>query len=252
MDLGSALRVLLRRWLIVLIGIVLTLGACGYLYRTAEPQYQASGSMLMLLPNNARGPENVGSPFLYLPNGLNVLARLVTGATSSREFRQEMGAQGLNSSFQVGVDNQTPIITMTVQGPDPENVIRTRDWLIDALNDELLRVQQEEGTPPLQTAHTRVYGNEDVPMQLGGDWTRSVLAALAAGGLATLIAAFGIDRLLALRKDRRARRKLAAGTDPVEEPTTPRADAVEAAKPDASPTQTGAEAVPAGSSSESS
>src|SRR5690606_17825786 len=152
MDLGSALRVLLRRWLIILIGIVLTLGAGAYLYKTAEPQYQASGSMLMLLPNNARGPENVGSPFLYLPNGLSVLARLVTGASSSREFRQEMAAQGLNSTFQVGVDTQTPIMTITVEGPDPDNVIRTRDWLIGALNDELLRVQQEEGTPPLQTA----------------------------------------------------------------------------------------------------
>lgn len=251
MDLGSALRVLLRRWLIVLIGIVLTLGACGYLYKTAEPQYQASGSMLMLLPNNARGPENVGSPFLYLPNGLNVLARLVTGATSSREFRHEMATQGLDSSFQVGVDNQTPIITMTVQGPDPENVIRTRDWLIGALNDELLRVQQEEGTPPLQTAHTRVYGNEDVPLQLGGDWTRSVLAALAAGGLATLIAAFGIDRLLALRKDRRAKRKPKAPTDATDEPSRDLSDTADDAEPAVKATHAETEAVPAGSVGES-
>lgn len=247
MDLGSALRVLLRRWLIVLIGIVLTLGAGAYLYKTAEPQYQASGSMLMLLPNNARGPENVGSPFLYLPNGLSVLARLVTGASSSREFRQEMAAQELTSTFQVGVDTQTPIITITVEGPDPDNVIRTRDWLIGALNDELLRVQQEEGTPPLQTAHTRVYGNEDVPLQLGGDWTRSVLAALAAGGLLTLIAAFGIDRLLAIRKERLARKRAAAGSAAAaEERTTDEGPAP------ATDSEGSSVAVPAGSSSESS
>lgn len=235
MDLGSALRVLLRRWLVVLIGIVLTLGACGYLYRTAEPQYQASGSMLLLLPNNARGSDSVGSPFLYLPNGLNVIARLVTGATSTREFRQEMAAQELNSPFQVGVDNQTPIITMTVEGTDPDNVIRTRDWLIQALNAELLRVQQEEGAPPQQTAHTRVYGNEDIPLQLGGDWTRSVLAALAAGGLVTLIAAFGLDRLLAIRKARKARRA---------ERDTPDADSTAAAAEEASPTDRDSDPAP--------
>lgn len=205
MDLGSALRVLLRQWLVVLLGLGLTLGACAYLYQTAEPRYQATGRMLLLLPANARGDDAVGSPFLYLPNGLNVLARIVSGAPQSRESRQEMAARGLTSDFQIGVDPTTPIITVSTEGPDPENVIATRDWLIDRLNAELLLVQQEENAPIAQTAHTRVYAAEEVPQALGGDWTRSVLAAVAAGGLITLVAAFAVDRLRAIIKLRRRR-----------------------------------------------
>ncbi|MCC2594613.1 hypothetical protein LKO27_14505 [Tessaracoccus sp. OS52] len=213
MDVGSALRVLLRQWLVVLIGVALTVGACAYLYKTAEPRYQATGRMLLLLPADARGPDAIGSPFLYLPNGLNVLARIVSGASTGRQFRQEMAAQGLSPSFEVGVDPETPIIIISVEDTEPDNVVRTRDWLITAMNDELLKVQQEEGAPPAQTAHTRVYAAEDVPSQLGGDWTRSVLAALAAGGIVTLVAAFAIDRLRALRRERRQRKLAEASAD---------------------------------------
>lgn len=206
MDIGSALRVLLRRWLVVLLGALLTLGACAYLYKTAEPRYQATARMILLLPPDARSDEE-GSPFLYLPNGLNVLARVVSSAPRSREALQAMAEAGLTSQFEVGVDPSTPIFSISVEGSDPVNVLETRDWLIDFINQHLLQVQKEEGTPSRQTAHTRLYEAEDVPHRLGGDWMRSVLAALAAGGIVTLLAAFGIDGLLAALARRRAERR---------------------------------------------
>lgn len=220
MDIGSAIRLLLRRWLIVLIGALLTLGVCAYLYRTAEPRYQAAGRMLLLLPSNARG-EEIGSPFLYLPNGLNVLARVVSSAPDSREVQRAMAEAGLHSQFEVGVDPTTPILSVTVEGTDPDNVIATRDWLVEFLNQHLLQVQEEEGTPARQTAHTRLYEAEDIPHRLGGDWTRSVMAALAAGGIATLLAAFGTDRLLALRASRLAARRSVDDTVLPDDPVPP-------------------------------
>lgn len=218
MDLGSALKVLLRRWVIVLLGIILTGGAAYYLYTTAPPTYQATGRMLLLLPADARGTEQPGSPFLYLPNGLNVLAQIVSVAPDSREFRRGLAEEGLTSSYDVGVDPASPTLTVSVTGADPDDVIETRDALIDGLKDELLQVQEEEDTPKRQTAHTRVYAVEETPTQLGGDRTRSILAAGAAGGLLTLVAAFGIDRLLAIRKGRAGRRAADVDPDPLQDP----------------------------------
>jgi capsular polysaccharide biosynthesis protein len=206
MTLGSALQVLLRRWLVILLGLIITLGAAGYLYLRTPPSYQATARMLLLLPADSRGPEAVGSPFLYLPNGLNVLARIVSLAPTSREFRTEMAAQGLTSQFEVGVDTASPTLTVSVEGTDPDNVIATRDGLITGLQRELLVIQQEENAPREQTAHTRVYAAESEPEQISGNRMRGVLTVAGAGGLITLLAAFAIDQLIALRRARKANR----------------------------------------------
>lgn len=206
MTLGSALKVLQRRWLVILLGLLLTLGAAGYLYVNTPPRYQATARMLLLLPADSRGEEAIGSPFLYLPNGLNVLARIVSVSPTSREFKSRMVAQGLVSQYEVGVDTASPTLTVSVEGDDPANVIATRDGVITAVQDALLQIQQEENAPRQQTAHTRVYAAETVPDRISGDAMRGVIAVLAAGGLLTLLAAFVVDRLAHLRRARRDRR----------------------------------------------
>jgi hypothetical protein len=203
MEFGSALRVLLRQWIVVLVGVMLTLGAAAYLYNSTAPTYRATARLLLLLPSDARGAEEVGSPFLYLPNGLNVLARVVAAAPATQAFRSALLSQDLTSPYEVGVDPSTPVITVGVEGPNPDNVIATRDGLVQAVEQELLTVQTEEGVPPQQTARLRVFAAEETPTRLSGDRTRSVLAVVAAGGLLTLIAAFGIDALTAARRSRR-------------------------------------------------
>jgi capsular polysaccharide biosynthesis protein len=205
MALGNALRVLLRRWLVVLIGALLTLGAAGYLYLSAPPSYTAGARMLLLLPPDSRGADAVGSPFLFLPDGLNVIAELVSVSATTREFRAEMAAAGLNSAFEVDVDPQNPILAVEVVGPDPDNVLASRDWLVQALEAQLLSIQEAEGAPTTQIAHARVFAAEDVPAVVSGSRVREVLTAVAVGGVITLLAAFGIDRLVLTRRARRAR-----------------------------------------------
>ncbi len=219
MDLESAIKVLLRRWLVVLIGLVLTVGVGAYLYINSPPSYQSTARMLLLLPSDARGADADGSPFLFIPSGLNVLARLVAVVPQSREFRADMIEKGFPSAYEVGVDPTTPIITVSVEGPDPVNVRETRDQLTAAIASELLRVQEDEGAPEKQTAHARVYAAESEPEQLSGSGLRGVLALTAVGALITLLAAFTVDRLSHLRRQRRIARASAA--EPGDHQTAP-------------------------------
>jgi hypothetical protein len=220
MDLGSAVRVLLRRWWVLAIGLVLTLGAAGYLYTQAPPRYQATARMLLLLPAEARVVNSADSPFLYLPDGLQVLAGMVATAPKSRAFHSTMTAAGLTSQYEVGIDTASPIITISVEGSDAQNVIATRDRVIRGVQDELLTVQQQEKTPQRQLAHARVYAIEATPDLVQGDRTRVILMVLGIGGLVTLLAAFLIDRAIQLHQERslRQKRRLESATDVAGEP----------------------------------
>lgn len=215
MDLVSAIKVLLRRWVVLLIGIVLTLGVSAYLYTTTPPSYTVGAKMLLLLPNNARGSEAVGSPFLYLPSGLDVIAGLVAGAPATRAFQQAKAAEGLDAGVSVGVDTRSPMLVIAVTGEDPDDVLATRDWVVTTLQEELRQIQVEEGAPPSQVAHGRVFGAENVPRVDDNHWMKPVLVVVAVGGVVTLIAAFSIDYLLRSRSRRRAMR--AWGQSPSEE-----------------------------------
>lgn len=206
MDVGSTLRVLLRRWLVLLLGTALTLGLAAYVYTESPARYQATARMLLLLPANARG-EVVGSPFLHLPDGLNVLADLVSLTPRTNTFRTEMVEQGFTSQYEIGVDDDAPILVISVEGGDPADVIATRDQLVLSIEEELARVQEEEDAPSQQVATARVYAAEPVPGQMGGDRMRAVLAVLAAGGLLTLVVTFLVDRLVQIVRARRVARQ---------------------------------------------
>ena len=213
MNLGSAVGVLLRQYWVLFVGLVLTLGVTAYLNTQTPPRYQATARMILLLPADSRGPEGAGSPFLYLPNGLQVLAGIVVTGPRSREFQDELVAAGLTSQHELGVEVGSPIITVSVEGRDPQNVIATRDRILEEVEDELLTVQREEKTPPRQTAHARVYATEATADLMQGNRTRGMLTALGVGGLLTLLAAFGIDRGLQLLAERRRRRAAAGSGD---------------------------------------
>lgn len=204
MDVGSTLRVLVRRWLVLLLGMLLTFGAAAVVYFQAPQRYQATARVLLLLPSNARG-EVVGSPFIHLPSELNVLANLVSRTAQTSTFRSDLAQQGHSSQYEIGLNDDGPVLTISVEGQDRDDVISTRGQLIVALQDELHRVQMEEDAPPQQVATTRVFAADPVPEQLGGDKLRAVLAVLAAGGLLTLITVFLTDRLLLIRQLHRDR-----------------------------------------------
>lgn len=208
MDLGSLVGVLLRRWVVVLLGLVMTVGLSLFLYTSIPPSHQATARILLLLPANAQSSgevEQIGSPFLYLPPGLTVLARVVVSAPASREFLAEMEAKGLTSAFEVGVDFTEPIISVSVEGQSPDRVLATRDAVLDAIEAELLRVQTEVQTPTQQFAQAKIFATEDTPELLSGSRTRGSLSAVVAGGLVTLLVTLAVDRRIQLLKGRRTK-----------------------------------------------
>ena len=232
MELGSSLKLLLRQWIVVVLGGLLTAGAAAYLYTSTPPTYRATAQLLLLLPSNPGDPEERTSAFLYLPNELNILARVVASVPASRDFSADLAASGLTSTYEVGVDPSSPVITVGVEGGDPGNVLATRDGLVEAVGDELARVQREERVPTDQTARIRVFAAETTPVELGGSGLRGVIAVLAAGGLLTLLTAFATDWLAEVRR----RRRVTTSTTRTPSPLEPAPAAAPTPVPAAAPT----------------
>lgn len=194
MDLADGLRVLLRRWVIVVLGLLATAGVAAMAHTQSPQSYQTNAQLLLLLPSSAQGSELPNSPFLYLPNGLNVLASHVAVAPNTQQFRSSLIEDGFDESYQVGVDPGVPIITLSVIGLRPEGVIATRDALIERIGMELDRVQDEEGVPDRQRAHLRTAGLNESAEAMGGDKLQRSLGVVVLGGMVTLLVAFSVDR----------------------------------------------------------
>jgi hypothetical protein len=194
MNLADGMKVLLRRWMIVGIGMLITAGLAVLVYERAPQAYQTNAQLLLLLPAGAQGAELPNSPFLYLPTGLNVLASHVAVAPNTQQFRESMVEDGFVETYEVGVNPGVPIINLSVTGTRPDGVIATRDAVIERLGAELERVQDEETVPDRQRAHIRTAGLNERAHAMGGDKLQRALGALALGGLLTLLVAFAVDR----------------------------------------------------------
>lgn len=203
MDLGEALRALLRRWLILLCGLALTGGVAAWVYTRTPVTYQSSAQALLLLPPNANSPEYDSNPFLYLPNGLNVLARVVAVTPTTPQFRREMREAGFTSQYELSVETGGSMVTFSSEGLDPENVVATRDELMRRFELEIGHVQDDEGAPSRQRAHMRPLAKSDQATPLTGDRLRSIAVAGGTGVVLTLILALSLDRWLLRRAQRK-------------------------------------------------
>lgn len=205
MDLAQGVRVLLRRWFIVLLGLGLTLGAAYSVYEQSPTSYATNSRMILLLPPGAQGAELPNSPFIYLPAGLNILAQLLRTEASTHRFQEGLVEDGYTATFAVGVDSRDPILTVSVEGGDPDMVLETRDEVIERIVAELDLIQDEEQVPDRQRAHIRTSGVDDVAQEMGGSRLQAAAGTIAAGGLVTLLLTFLIDRWAVNRAARRGR-----------------------------------------------
>lgn len=93
MYLVDALNVLIRRWYVVLAGVLVLAGGAAAVVTYVPTEHQSSGQMVLLLPPSASGTEKPVNPYLNLQAGLTTAASLVSGAASTKDVEKEMKNQ---------------------------------------------------------------------------------------------------------------------------------------------------------------
>lgn len=200
MYLVDALSVLLRRWYIVLAGVLVLGGGVAAVVTYVPTTWQSSGQMLLLLPPQGSGTDEPVNPYLNLQAGLTTAASLVTGAVTAKDIEKEMEDAGFESEYAVAVVPGTgPLISVTTKDSDPDMATATREAVMAWIDSELLRIQEEVNVPKTQYMSATRSSVSRTAEALPGSKLRALAALFAVVALLTLVLTFGLDRLLLRR-----------------------------------------------------
>jgi hypothetical protein len=212
MNIAETLRGLLRRWYVVIPGLLLAAVAAGYCWLNVPPTYQRSASQL-LLPAEATLPEVeikddegeietlAPNPFLYL-GGLNTAADVLVSAVRGAPAVAEAALQHEGAEIEVGRDPMSsgPMLLITVTAPSDAAAAELIDTMLiqtEAVLEQLQTAQRVPETSRVLIAPIAV----DTESVLGTK-ERMLTAAGAGAGLAllTLVLGAAVDGLVRRRR----------------------------------------------------
>lgn len=220
MGLSQILLVLGRRWYIVALGLLLTLGlAYGALVIT-PPVYEARGTIL-LMPSKDQLSTGGRNPFLQL-GALDGPAGIVIARLSGDEAHNLVEAQAPDAEFGVEPDPNMrgPGIQATVSDTTPAKTLQTLDLVLTMVTDTLAQVQAEQGVPKSAIVGSMRLVVDTEAERVTTATVRSVVAALAVGLLVTAALAFAVDALVQRRRRSSSRQRTGA-TKPAGRPAEP-------------------------------
>lgn len=201
MYFSEASRLLLRRWLIVVVGLALTIGAAFAVVSVIDTRYQASGQVLLLPPSKQVATGDPVNPYLNLPSALTFTASLVASAMTNPDAARALVLDGFVGEFSVSVlPGSGPLIVISVEDTDPSAAIKTRDELVTQITSEVEEIQIREDVPTDQMIVARPFSTSSQAEVLAGARIRALAVVSAVGVVVTVLAAFAYDRAAASRR----------------------------------------------------
>lgn len=206
-------RILLRRWYLVMVGLLMT-GGLAFAASIAQPvTYEATATMLILPPTDP-----TGNPYLAL-SGYGPFADVFARAMMDTSSVADLRAKGVTDQFAVTRDVTTsaPIVQVSVTGKDADAAVKQAGIVAAALPTELVALQQSESVPvpAMFTSKFITIGGD--PTAIRKSQIRAVIAATAVGLILTVWATVWIDTRLRRRSSATGQHALTSGpkdTDP--------------------------------------
>lgn len=203
MQLNETLQSLLRRWYLVLLGLLLTAGMSWYAYSYIQPTYEAQGSILLMPAKKIVGHD--GNPYLYL-NGMTEVVDVLVRRSSSSESVDPVVKQFAGSEISTTADRTTssPVVIVDISAP-------TADTALDALKAALITVtrnldsmQNELKVPPQMRISSRELVVDDAATVNAKMQTQVAIVVAGAGLAGTLMLTGFIDGVLQTRRTRKS------------------------------------------------
>lgn len=120
MDIVTLLKVMWRRWIVVVPFLVLTAVAGTLLVVTAEQQYSSTGTVLLMV--NHQTSRVAGRDDEVAPS----LASIALAAALQRPLvQEELTARQLSSRYEAVADAGAAVVTITVDGDEAQDVLDT-------------------------------------------------------------------------------------------------------------------------------
>lgn len=206
MDFVSALLVLVRHWLVVLNGALLTIGATVALFVAVPPTYQASSSSVLLVPAQPGATESGQlNPYLGFGSSLGIVAQITARRMNDAATGAKLVKQGATASYLVDiVPGDAPMLSVTATSRDEQAALRTAKIVNSAISTELRDSQVALGAPTNLLIQTSPVTTATQAVLKRGSQIRALAAALVLGVAGTIVAAFMIEGVRVRRAKVRA------------------------------------------------
>jgi hypothetical protein len=204
---------LVRRWYLVLAGLVVVAGLGLLTYTQVPATYTARANVVLLPPESTVSPG--GNPYLYL-GGLNQALDVLTRKLDASSTRDPILAANPSGSFVVSPDTTTtgPILAVEASAPSPAGALSVLSAVLHAVPDALVALQEELGVAPSSQITSLTLTADESATTNGRSQLRVVIAVVAVGLVGTALLIGLIDGLLLTRdRERELERDEAAAAE---------------------------------------
>jgi len=201
MDLLTLMRILLHRWYLILPCVILTAAASWGAYASVAPDYESSGSLLLLNPPS-QVDKATGRANPYVGN-LVTAGSVVSVILNSPAYHREFKDRGVTGTYTVFADPSSPIIIVTSRDDTPEQAQASTEQVLEKFDEVLVARQSDLGVPNSIRVTTQVVTAPSVPTPINGSRLRAALAVFAVGIAFTLLGTFALEGIARSRRNAR-------------------------------------------------
>jgi len=250
MDILTAFRIILRRWHVVVSGLILTAVVAVIVMQSISPTFQARGTALVVTPQaptEGTTPSIISqNPFARFDASTTVLAGVVAQLMSDIEVRENLHEQGAKADYIVAQENENaPILTVLVEDKDEDYAMESASTVLASINEELDDRQADAGAPEASRIRSMVISEPTRTTRLVAAKVRAGFATGLLGAAASISMAFVVEGFAQSRKQREQIRasELAGHSEPEHDQsdrlpeTSPRAPTIDAPRTDHEPSE---------------
>jgi len=211
MLVSQLLRSCLRRWYLVLLGLLATAGLTWFAFTSTAASYQIQATAV-LLPGATTVPEQ-GNGFLYLGGLTPALEVLVRSVNSDTVAEQILGDDFDNDDSLAGytvardLEASGPIMLVTATGASENEAREILDEVIAVIPERLAALQADVEVPDGSQMTSLTLSVDDRVEVLTTDRTRLLLGVAAGGVVVTVIGTGLIDGLILSARRRRSQKE---------------------------------------------
>ncbi|WP_116950077.1 hypothetical protein [Jiangella endophytica] len=205
MILSDLLNALLRRWYVVLVGLVATGLLCFLVTTRLAPTYESTATAT-LVPGESTIAQR-GNPLMYL-EGLILARDVLVRSLSSDDVREPILAEFPGADFTIDADPNTngPMIVIESTAPEPETAGAIITRVLDELPTRLGVLQDEVQSPDADRISVLRLAGPAEPETVRTATVRAVGALAGVGIVVTLLVTGLVDGLIGGRRQRRSNR----------------------------------------------
>lgn len=203
MDLRTLVRILVKRWMVVVPTIALSVLVGWQMLSSVKVTYEAKASVA-LFPIGDENPLLAGSG--PLQGAANVVVRQLANDTT----RRALVSQGYGASYGVEVEDDAAIISIVAEADTEEEAVDTVDALIRQTDAVLANYQDLFQVPNGDRIVSNVLDTAENAQQLQAGRTRTKFAMVVLGTAATVSAALLAESWAQSRPRRERRRRVRA------------------------------------------